>query len=108
VFVAESYAEDQVTSMRDEVRVSFEQSEKGYTLSGSVLVDGKGVKGNAYIRNKIFYSEMPTALQALRRADRFLFEKDPALDDSQVFIHFISGSPTYDKTYDFGAIGNYK
>ena len=108
VFVAENYAEDQVTKMRDEVRISWEHREKGYTLTGSVTVDGKGVPGNVYIRNKIFYNEMPTALQALRQADRFLFEKDPALDSTPVFIHFISSSPTYDKTYDFGAIGNYK
>jgi hypothetical protein len=108
VFVAENYAEDQVTKMRDEVRISFEHTEKGYQLIGSVLVDGEGVKGNAYIRNKIFYNEMPTALQALRRGDRFLYQKDPALDKTPVFIHFISGSPTYDKTYDFGMIGNYK
>ncbi|MPM06694.1 hypothetical protein SDC9_52997 [bioreactor metagenome] len=108
VFVAENYAEDQITKMRDEVRVSFEHAEKGYQLIGEVLVDGKDVKGNAYIRNKIFYSEMPTALQALRQGDRFLFHKDPALDSTPVFIHFISGSPTYDKTYDFGVIGNYK
>lgn len=108
VFIAENYAEDQITKMRDEVRISWEHREKGYTLIGFVLVDGKDVKGNAYIRNKIFYSEMPTALQALRQGDRFLFEKDPALDSAKVFIHFISKSPTYDKTYDFGVIGDYK
>lgn len=108
VFVAENYAEDQITRMRDEVRIAWEQHEKGLALIGSVIVDGKGVKGNAVIRNKIFYNEMPTALQALRQADRFLFNKNPNLDKVPVFIHFISSNPTYDKTYDFGVIGNYK
>ncbi len=107
VFVATRYAEDQVTDMRDEVRISWEQRKDGLVLLGSVLVDGNEVIGNAYIRNKIFYNEMPTALQALRQADRFLFDNDPKLDYTPVMIHFISSNPSYDKTYDFGMIGKY-
>jgi len=107
VFVSENYAEDQITRMRDEVRLAFEQTKNGLALIGSVIVDEKGVIGNPYIRNKIFYNEMPTALQALRNADRFLFDKEPNLDNTPVFIHFISSNPAYDKTYDFGVIGNY-
>lgn len=108
VFVAENYAEDQITAMRDEVRAGWEHNQKSIALIGSVLVDGKGVRGIPYIRNKIFYNEMPAALQALRRADRFLFDKEPDLDNAPVFIRFISSNPAYDKTYDFGMIGNYK
>ena len=108
VFVAENYAEDQVTKMHDEVRIAWEQTQKGLVLFGSVIVDGKDVRGNSYIRNKIVYNEMPTALQALRQADRFLFDKEPALDNTPVFIHFISSNPEYDKTYNFKVIGNYK
>lgn len=108
VFVAPNYAEDQITRMHDEVRVTWEQNKKGLALIGSVIVDSKDVTGNAYIRNNIFYSEMPTALQALRQADRFLFDKEPELDDTPVFIHFISSNPAYDKIYDFGDIGIYK
>jgi Staygreen protein len=108
VFVAENYAEDQITRMRDEVRIDWRQSKKGLALIGSVIVDGEDVIGSAYIRNIIFYKEMPTALQALRQADRFLFDKDPNLDNTPVFIHFISNNPAYNKIYDFGAIGIYK
>ncbi len=108
VFVAKNYAEDKITKLRDEVRIAWEQNEKGIALIGSVIVDGKGVIGDAFIRNKIFYNEMPTALKALRRADRFLFEKHPYLDNAPVLIHFISNNPAYDKTYNFGVIGNYK
>jgi hypothetical protein len=108
VFVAENYAEDQITEMRDEVRVTWEQNRKGLVLIGSVLVDGNGVKGNATIRNEIFLKEMPKALQALRQADRFIFINEPSLDRTPVFIHFISSNPEYHKTYDFGFIGNYK
>ena len=108
VFVAKDYAEDQITKMRDEVRIAWDQNEKGLILMGSVIVSDKGIRGNAYIRNKIFYNEMPTALQALRQADRFLFDKEPNLDNTPVLIHFISNNPTYDKIYDFGVIGDYR
>ena len=102
VFVAQNYAEDQITSMRDEVRVVWEQNRKWLVLISSVVVDGTGVIGNPYIRNNIFYNEMPTALQALRQADRFLFDRERNLDNTPVFIHFISSNPIYDKTYNFG------
>jgi hypothetical protein len=108
VFVAQNYAEDQITSMRDEVRVAWEQGKEGLVLIGSVIVDGKGVTGNSSIRNKIFYNEMPTALQALRHGDRFLFDKEPNLDNTPVFIHFISDNPNFNKIYNFGIIGIYK
>lgn len=108
VFMADDYAQDQVTRMRDEVRIAWEPAEKGVFLLGSVVVEGKGVMGSPQIRNAIFLKEMPTALQAMRQADRFLFDKYPSLDGAQVLIHFVSSNPTYDKTYDFGAIGSYK
>lgn len=108
VFVAEDYAEDQITNMRDEVRIAWQYIKKGLALVGSVIVDGNGIIGNPYIRNKIFFNEMHTALQALRQADRFLFEKEPGLDNTPVFIQFISSNPAYDKMYDFGDIGDYK
>lgn len=108
VFVSEDYAEDQITKMRDEVRISWSVCKGILALTGSVIVDNKNIQGNADIRNKIFYNEMPTALQALRKGDRFLFNKYPNLDRAQVFIYFISNNPEYDKIYDFGVIGTYK
>ena len=108
VFIGQNYAEDQVTRMRDEVRIAWERYKEGFALIGSVIVDGDDVTGNAYLRDEIFYNEMPTALQALRQADRFLFDKEPNLDNTPVYIHFISNNPIYNKTYDFGVIGIYK
>lgn len=108
VFIGQNYAEDQVTRMRDEVRIAWERYKEGFALIGSVIVDGDDVTGNAYLRDEIFYNEMPTALQALRQADRFLFDKEPNLDNTPVCIHFISNNPIYNKTYDFGVIGIYK
>lgn len=108
VFIGENYAEDQVTRMHDEVRIAWAKNERKLALIGSVIVDGKGVSGNSIIRNRIFYNEMPTALKALQQADRFLFHKHPSAYNAPVIIHFISSNPVYDKTYNFGEIGNYK
>lgn len=110
VSIGESYAADQITQMRDEVTISWIPSEndEGWSLLGAVVVSGQGIEGDAAIRNKIFYNEMPTALQALRLADRFLFNQDPSLDNTPVIIYFISDDPEYDKVYNFGVIGDYK
>lgn len=108
VFVSKNYAEDQISEMRDDVRLAWELSDNGLALIGCVIVDSDDVKGNSFIRNKIFLKEMPKALQSLRRADRFLFMNQPGLDNTPVFIRFISNKPAYAKTYDFGIIGNYK
>ncbi len=61
VFVASNYAEDQITRIRDELRVAWEQN-----------------------------------------------EKEPYLDDTPLYIHFISSNPEYDIIYNFGIIGMYK
>lgn len=108
VFVASDYAKDQITNMRDEVKIMWYQTEKGLVLVGSVLVDNEDKTGNSSIRFNIFYKEMPTALIALRNADRFLFENEPELDNAPVIIQFISNNPEYDKTYNYGKIGMYQ
>ena len=111
VFVSEHYAEDQITGLRDEVRITWIIDNNQTVLMGSVSVDGNGnsngFMGNARLRNTVFYNEMPLVLKALRQADRFLFEK-VRLDNTPVWIHFISANPEYDRIYDFGPIGNYK
>lgn len=108
VFIALEYANDQANVLRDEVRMAWETDEKGYVLVGSVLLDGNGVIGDAKIRSKIFYNEMPTALQALRQADRFLFDSAPYLDNTPIYIQFISTNPGMNQIYDYGLIGSYQ
>ncbi|WP_352401161.1 staygreen family protein [Anaerotignum sp.] len=108
VFIASNYAEDQISKTRDEVRIAWEEAPKGLMLVGSVLVDDINIEGISSIRNRIFYHEMPTALQALRQADRFLFINRPELDKTPVFIHFISNDPEFYRIYRFGEIGNFQ
>ena len=106
VFIADNYAIDQVTSMHDDVKISWEQNENQLFLIGSVLIDGPDIDGDPAVRNRIFYTEMPTALKAMRQADRFIFEQYPNIDNTPVLIRFLSENPTYNKTYNFGPIGN--
>ena len=108
VFIAGEYAEDQINEMRQEVRLEWQKAKRGYVLSGSVQVDINGYELSSKMRSEAFYSEMPNALQALRQADRFLFERYPVLDSAPVFIQFVSDNSSYGKTYDFGTIGTYK
>ncbi len=108
VFVGNEYATDQATKMRDDVRIQWVKTKFGLALAGVVIVDGEGVIGNAAMRNRIFLKEMPTALQALRQADRFLFKQRPALDKANVYIKFASTLPAFDRTYSFGEIGFYR
>lgn len=108
LFVGGNYAEDQITPVHGEVMIAWEKNNNGLALIGYVIVDDKSMRVNAAGRNKIFYDEMPTALQALRKGDRFLFDKNQNLDNAPVFIQFFSSNPMFDKTYDFGTIGKYK
>lgn len=108
VFIAQNYADDKVTKMRDEVRMAWDQTEMGLALIGYVIIDAIGVIGDPQIRFKIFYSEMPIALQALRQADRFLFDANPFLDNLPIYIRFVSSNAAYNMTFDFGTIGYYK
>lgn len=108
VIIGNTYADDLITSLRDEVKISWEINESRLMLIGSVTLDGDGIKGDAEIRSKIFYNEMPIALQALRQADRFLFEKHYSLDKAPVYIQFISNNPKLHKMYYYGSIGDYQ
>ncbi len=102
LYVGDSYAEDAIDAMRDEVRLQWQQTQSGPALIGSVYV------GSSAVRFGIFMEEMPLALKAVRQGDRFLFEQHTELDESPVYIHFDSPNPDYDATYDWGKIGDYQ
>lgn len=107
VFIGNEYAEDQVAELRDELRLSWEERNGNYVLIGSVLIDDSSLNGNAAVRNKIFLEELPTALQAFREADRFLFNQFSCLNKCHILITFQSYNPLYYRTYDFGVVGQY-
>lgn len=108
VTIGLEYAKDKLTSMRDEVLLEWRIHPKKSMLYGKVLVDGEGVEGSPFIRNMIFKKEMGTALQAVRYADRALFEKYPDLDKLPIYIDFISSSPEFNKLNYFGNMQRYR
>lgn len=107
VTIAAQYAEDKITPMRDEVRLEWTYLGAHPILFGEVAIDGKGISGDAQIRNTIFKREMPIALQSIRYGDRTFFETNPHLDQTPILIYFNSSNPNYNKLYSFGTIGDY-
>lgn len=108
VTIGVNFAEDKVKRLRDEVRLQFIIIDQTPTLYGEVVIDGIGVPGNPPVREALFKNEMPTALQAIRYADRALFDMYPELDQTPVYIHFLSANPDHNKLYDYGIIGKYQ
>lgn len=101
-------AKDKIGDFRDEVVLEFAMRDGRPVLMGTVLIDGEGVKGNSKLRNDIFMREMPTALQAIRLADAFLYQRFPELDEVPIEIEFLSGSSSYHRVEKFGSMREYR
>ena len=108
ISIGNKFAEDKIGKLRDEVRLQYIVIDRMPILYGEVLVDGMGIPGNPPVREAIFKSEMPKALQAVRYADNALFTAYPELDNTPVYIQFISSNPDRNKLYDYGVIGDYQ
>ena len=108
VTIGNEYAMDKMNELRDEVLLTFEYTPRGIVLAGEVIVDGRGISGDAETRNGIFARELSTALQAIRYADDEFFKVNPALDDIPIYIWFRSDDPVYNKLYDYGTMSEYK
>ena len=108
VTIGTGFAEDKIDKLRDEVRLQYIIVDRMPILYGEVVVDGMGIPGNPPVREAIFKREMPVALQAIRYADDALFTTYPELDNTPVYIQFISSNPDRNKLYDYGNIGDYE
>ena len=64
--------------------------------------------GTAKWRYKIFQSELPLVLEAIRYGDQVLFEHNPELDNAPVFIHFESNDRRFNKVENWGTMAKYK
>jgi len=94
--------------MRDEVLAEWIENEERYELHIYVHVSGGFVFGWAKLRYKIFKHHMPLVLKAIRKGDKELFELFPSLDQSQIYIHFLSNRNKYNKIEEFGILKDYK
>jgi len=93
--------------MRDEVLAELHKSEAGYIYRIYCHISGGFVFGTAGCRYRIFRSELPLALEAIRFGDRRLFENNPELDHANVNIYMQSNNKSYNKVEDWGSISKY-
>ena len=94
--------------MRDEVLAELKEDSGGFSLHVYCHVSGGFVLGRAKWRYDIFRSELSLALEAIRYGDRLLFASNPELDLTSVIVDFISTDKRYNRTENWGALGDYK
>ncbi len=93
--------------MRDEILAELVRDGDGATLHVYCHVSGGVVLGSASWRYRIFQNELPLVLEAIRYGDRAFFETNPAVNQAQVTVHFVSHKPKYNNTEDWGELNKY-
>jgi hypothetical protein len=96
--IGPTYAEDKVTSARDEVRGKWQCEDGQYFFYLTVWVNRGGSLLKAAVRNRIFRRELPLAIEAICFADQDFFRTHPALDQAPIYIHFQSSYSIFDST----------
>jgi hypothetical protein len=93
--------------MRDEVLAEIDR--EGDVLKFKVYchISGGFILGTAKWRYKIFHSELPLVLEAIRYGDSTIFEKNTVLDNAPVHIYFQSTNKKYNKTEYWGIMADY-
>ena len=102
------YAQDKITSMRDEVLAQWQNWRNQYFLKVFLQVDGESGSEASAIRNMIFRRELPLALEAIRYGDSEFFNAHPQLDYSPIIVYFNSSIPSYNKIENWGTPADYK
>jgi hypothetical protein len=92
--------------MRDEVLAEVADEEDSLVFKVYCHISGGLVFGTARFRYNIFQSELPLVLEAIRYGDRNLFEENPNLDQTLVYIHFQSSNPRFNKVELWGTISD--
>ncbi len=93
--------------MRDEVLAELSSDASSFSFRVYCHVSGGFVLGTAKFRYKIFQSELPLVLEAIRYGDRILFKHNPELDNAPVFIHFKSSDRRFNKVENWGTMLEY-
>jgi len=110
--IGREYDTKQVSSlytrlMRDEILAKLVREGDGAALHVYCHVSGGVVLGTAGWRYRIFQTELPLVLEAIRYGDRAFFEMDSASEQTQVMVHFVSHKRKYNKTEHWGELNNY-
>lgn len=94
--------------MRDEVLAELTNEGDSLVFRMYCHVSGGFVFGTAKWRYKIFKSELPLVLEAIRYGDKTLFKHNPQLDDIPVLIHFKSTDRRFNKVENWGTLADYR
>lgn len=94
--------------MRDEVLAVLKEDSGGLLLNVYCHVSGGFVFGRAKWRYEIFRSELSLVLEAIRYGDRALFDSNPKFDFTPVIVNFKSADKRYNRTENWGSLGDYK
>jgi hypothetical protein len=94
--------------MRDEVLAELSHDMDSLVFGVYCHVSGGFVFGTAKFRYKIFQSELPLVLEAMRYGDRALFERNPELDNAPVFVNFNSTNSRFNKVENWGTLLEFK
>jgi magnesium dechelatase len=110
--IGREYDRKQVSSlytrlMRDEILAELVRDGDNIALHVYCHVSGGIVLGGAGWRYRIFQTELPLVIEAIRYGDRALFETFPGINQTQVIVHFVSHKPKYNKTEDWGELNKY-
>ena len=96
-FDAEAISGFYTRLMRDEVLAEWLKQNGNYSLHAYCHVSGGIIFGTAGWRDSIFRHELPLVLRCICEGDRCLFEAEPSLKDSVIFVHFKSSNKEFDK-----------
>ena len=94
--------------IRDEVLAELVDEGAHPVIKVYCHVSGGLVLGTAKWRYGIFRTELPLALEAIRHGDDHLFEANPSLDYTAVYIHFQSSSERFNEVEYWGTMSNYR
>jgi len=97
----------QARFMRDEVLAEWRNAADGPALHVDCHVSGGLVLGPANWRYAIFRQELPLALEAICFGDRKLFQGQPQLTHSPIWVHFHAPQPRYNRVERWGTVGDY-
>lgn len=106
--IGRTYAYDEMSAMRDEVRAKWVFTDHQYKLHVYIYVGGPFEKKIAAMRYRIFVKELPLALEALRYGDRLFFKNHLPLDFAPIWVYFQSSYSQFNHTKFWGMPEQYK
>lgn len=94
--------------MRDEVIAEWIEDEETHSLHIHCHVSGGLVLGPAGWRYGIFKRHMPMVIEAFIYGDQGLIDNHPELVESKVFVHFHATKKKFNRTEEWGTLGDYQ